>query len=711
MSQQCPKGHVNPDHGQFCSTCGLPLPAAQDVSPAPESLIGSRYRLQYQIGEGGFGRTYLAEDTHRFNELCVLKEFAPYVEGEGALEKAEALFEREAGVLYQLQHSQIPTFRELLRANFERRERLFLVQDYVDGQTYQALLDQRQQREETFTEEEVHQFLLDVLPVLEYIHSVNVIHRDISPDNLIMRAADGLPVLIDFGGVKQVATAVSNPAPVTLVGKVGFAPAEQIQHGQTYAHSDLYALAATALVLLTGQPAYSLLQAKSSSAWLQQVNLAPRLAVTLEKMLAEDPRDRFQTAKQVRVALSPQTQTGPQTQGASRYRHSGGLSYATAGRSPAVSSAPSTAPAAPPSRSGGQWLAIVALSVGLLALGWAGYRFLPAAILQEEAAAPVDEEQTRQAALQTRRADLGVDRSFLIKITDRTFYERYPGQRNRSLTDAPEDAEWRERWDAIADEWLTLFEMQLSPQARQDLGSFTAADLDRWTQAVNALLVGRRALNDLANARFFQLFPQQRGQSIFEQPIGQVWYALALDQLAALQAGETLLPLGFSEGSYRQQATGLLAPGSGRVYVMELSEGDLLRLNLQAPRGETRLSVYLPRPTDEQPALLEGSRNVTWSGRLPQTGAYEVVVISTAADTIAYQLDASVDVVTRPQSPAPTPEPAPEPAPEPVPELSNPSPDPQADSDESPSPTPSPETDRAPQPGSPQDADAAIDAQ
>lgn len=680
MSQYCSKGHANPDHSQFCSACGTPLPAAQGVSPAPESLIGSRYRLQYQLGEGGFGRTYLAEDTYRFNELCVLKEFAPYVEGDEALQKAETLFEREAGVLYQLQHPQIPTFRELLRANFERRERLFLVQDYVDGRTYQTLLDQRQQQGQTFTEEEVHQFLLDVLPVLEYIHSVNVIHRDISPDNLMMRALDGLPILIDFGGVKQVVTAVANPTPVTLVGKVGFAPYEQIQHGQTYPHSDLYALAATALVLLTGQPAHTLLGSKSSSAWLQHVSVAPRLAVILEKMLADNPRDRFQTAKQVRVALSREADS------AVRYHRRTAASGASIAR-PSFSSTAASPPAAP-SSSPNRGLIIAGLALGIAVLGsWAGYRLLPEGILQSGNSA--SREETRRDDLRTRQANLGVDSSYLIKLTDSTFYERYPQQRGRALTDGPEDAEWRARWDAIAAEWLTLFEVHLSPQARQGLGRFIPADLDRWTQAVNELLVGRRALDDLTDAKFFQLFPKQRGEAIFEQPIGQVWYGIALDQLAALRSGETLSTLSFADGDYRQRVSGLLAPGSGQIYVMELSAGQFLRLNLEAPQGKTRLSVYLPSPTAEQPALLEGSRNVTWSGRLPQTGAYEVVVISTASDTISYQLNISADVVTQPAPPEPPSRPRRQASPEASPDAESPD---ESASDATPSDAASPDT-------------------
>ncbi|MEO0409408.1 MAG: serine/threonine-protein kinase, partial [Cyanobacteria bacterium P01_A01_bin.135] len=617
--------------------------------------IGSRYQLQYQLGEGGFGRTYLAKDTHRFSELCVLKEFAPYVDGESALQKAETLFEREAGVLYQLQHPQIPTFRELLRANFERRERLFLVQDYVDGQTYQHLLEERQEQGKIFTEEEVQQFLLDILPVLEYIHSVDVIHRDISPDNLIKRASDGLPVLIDFGGVKQVATSISRPAAVTLVGKVGFAPYEQIQHGQTYPHSDLYALAATALVLFTGESAPTLFGSRASSTWLQRVNLSPRLTVVLEKMLAENPRDRFQTAKQVRVALSPQN-SFPRHH---RVGSTGPRDTSRGGRS-ARSSPISTPPPSVSQESDRGWSSLLLVLLAIAAIGlslFIGYRLLPQTGTDAGGLFGTGEE-AQPPDLATRRTQLGVDSRFLVTLTDQTFYARYPDQQGRSLTDSAEDEPWRRRWQEIAHDWLTLLETNLSPQARQGLGSYSAADLERWTKAANNLYVGRAALTDLTDALFFHVFPQQRSQSIFDQPLGQIWYAMALDQLADMQSGDTLFTLNFPGGSYRDEANGLLAPGRGHVYVMELTQGQLLRLNLQATRGQTRLSLYPPVPTAEQPSLLERSRQLTWSGRLPQTGFYEVVITSTVADTTAYRLNVSADVVSQP-APSPA-EPAPD---------------------------------------------------
>ena len=225
-------------------------------------ILRSRYRILHQLGTGGFSRTYLAEDLNRFNEFCVLKEFAPQLQGTFALEKAQELFEREAGVLYRLQHPQIPRFRQLFRHNVEDKGSLFLVQDYVAGQTYHSLLNCRLAAGKKFSEAEIEKLLTQILPVLEYIHSMGVIHRDIAPDNLILRDTDELPVLIDFGCIREIEHKTQSqleisdnqvPLDITVVGKTGYAPPEQIERGIVYAHSDLYALAATLVVLLTGK--------------------------------------------------------------------------------------------------------------------------------------------------------------------------------------------------------------------------------------------------------------------------------------------------------------------------------------------------------------------------------------------------------------------------------------------------------------------------
>jgi serine/threonine protein kinase len=284
----------------------LPLPTVHTLVAG--NVLEDRYRIVQQIGQGGFGRTYLCENLTRFNEPCVLKEFAPQVQGTYALEKAKKLFEREASVLHNLQHNQIPRFREL----FQMRtggQGLFLVQDYVAGQTYRYLLASRQNQHQLFNETEVRQLMVDTLPVLEYIHSLGVIHRDIAPDNLMLRSSDNLPVLIDFGGVKQIALnaeiqATGNTDVPTCLGKVGYAPHEQMQRGTVAPNSDLYALAATCLVLLTGKEPTELIDPQSLNwNWRSVINLNPQFNAVLDRMLQPNPMARYQTATEVLNAL------------------------------------------------------------------------------------------------------------------------------------------------------------------------------------------------------------------------------------------------------------------------------------------------------------------------------------------------------------------------------------------------------------------------
>ncbi|PMB14745.1 serine/threonine protein kinase [Fischerella thermalis CCMEE 5282] len=268
------------------------------------TLIDNRYIIQQLLGQGGLGRTYLAFDTRRFNEACVLKEFAPIGTGGGGLEKCRNLFKREAKILHQLEHPQIPRFL----ACFEGDGRLFLVQEYVNGKTYSALLRDRQLQGQTFTEQEVIQWLKYLLPVLEYIHQHHIIHRDISPDNIMLPEGNILPVLIDFGVGKQIAdlndVTSSNQATfvgkMSLVGKVGYAPREQISLGLCSPSSDLYALGVTAIVLLTGKdPSFLMDQYSLEWKWRFHTYVSDGFAQILDKMLSDTPRHRYQTSQEV----------------------------------------------------------------------------------------------------------------------------------------------------------------------------------------------------------------------------------------------------------------------------------------------------------------------------------------------------------------------------------------------------------------------------
>jgi serine/threonine protein kinase len=271
----------------------------------PGTVVCSRYSITRLLGQGGLAYAYLAEDLGRFSELCVLKELAPIQDNK--LEKAWELFQRESWILYQIQHPQIPKFLANLEYKDAQGTRLFLVQDYVAGKTYRQLLKERIAKGDSFSEPEVRTLLLKILPVLGYIHAQGIIHRDITPENLILCQKTLQPTLIDFGIVKEIANSLRESDPdhhPTRVGKLGFAPIEQLQSGRVYPSSDLYALAVTAIVLLTGREPKKLFDDHTATwRWQQWANVTPEFGQVLERMLLNSLEDRFATASEAIAAI------------------------------------------------------------------------------------------------------------------------------------------------------------------------------------------------------------------------------------------------------------------------------------------------------------------------------------------------------------------------------------------------------------------------
>ncbi len=694
----CSKGHENPPNGRFCLQCGEKLDVSVNKGVHPGQTLGARYRVVRQLGHGGFGRTYLAEDLNRFNEPCVLKEFAPQVQGTYALQKAEELFSREAGVLYKLQHAQIPKFREMFQVKQQDKGLLFLVQDFVEGQTYHALLNARRRQGLRFNEGEVTQMMLQLLPVLEYIHSMGVIHRDISPDNLILRTTDGLPVLIDFGGVKQVAATVASqfvgsnnaggmPAMPTRLGKVGYAPPEQMQGGIVFPHSDLYALAATALVLLTGKEPQQLTDPHTLEwNWRREVNLSPKLESVLDKMLQLSPSDRFTHVREVVQALTatPAPVVYPPTQPPTP-----GIEATLAVASPPVAAtvnppSPPEGRTPSPSSTSNQSIGLfgkvllVFLLIGVaMGVGWiAGNVWIYSQIKSERpkpqptgSNPPVSpttdepepepspqysaEEIRRKEAQQQRRVALDIRYSFLADLVNEEFWIQYPNQRGRTLGNGPEEAELRAQWDAIASDKLRELEQaNLSAALRRQLGSYKTADLDRWKAEANQLRVSSRSLYDLADAKFYRAFPQEQGKDFLNRPIGQVWYGMVSETLNALKSGSAIEQVNFDQGAVNKQVSGSLKPGEGKVFIVNLSAAQVMDVKLSTAE-KALFSVYSPSGNT---TLLGDSRDRNWSGELPESGFYEFVVVSDASEPIDYQLDITVEN-------PPTPEPSAEPSP------------------------------------------------
>ncbi len=272
----------------------------------PGTIINNRYQIQKILGQGAFGRTYLALDSQRFGEPCVLKEFVPANRQEYILRKSRELFEREAKILYQINHPQIPKFLAWLT----EQDRLFIVQEYINGKTYSQLLSDRFSQGKPFSEAEVIQWLINLLPVLEYLHQGKIIHRDISLENVMLPQKQTKPVLIDFGVVKDKFTQIISPdsqnfpfSGYSVVGKVGYSPPEQIRMGYCYPCSDLYALGVSAVVLLTGKMPYKLMNEYLEWQWHSYINISDSLARILEKMLAEKPSERYQSAQELLAEL------------------------------------------------------------------------------------------------------------------------------------------------------------------------------------------------------------------------------------------------------------------------------------------------------------------------------------------------------------------------------------------------------------------------
>ena len=267
-------------------------------------LLNNRYQIIRTIGSGGFGETFLAEDTYMPSALrCVIKQLKPVENNPQIYQLIQERFQREAAILEELgkASSQIPC----LYAYFVEAGQFYLVQEFVEGITLTNLLMQSGKQSES----SVKEILINLLPVLNYVHSKGIIHWDIKPDNIILRSSDNQPVLIDFGAVREtVATMVNSQGNTTssiVIGTPGFMPSEQAAGRPTFS-SDLYALGLTAIYLLTGKIPQQLETDSLTGEiiWRQYIpSISPSFAAVLEKAINSHQRDRFPTAQAMLEAI------------------------------------------------------------------------------------------------------------------------------------------------------------------------------------------------------------------------------------------------------------------------------------------------------------------------------------------------------------------------------------------------------------------------
>ncbi|MCZ8244393.1 MAG: GUN4 domain-containing protein [Microcystis sp. LE19-131.1A] len=310
--------HQNTPTDKFCHKCGSQL------------LLRERYRALKLIGQGGFGKTFQAIDEDKPSKpYCVIKQFFPSAQGTGTLQKAAELFKEEAIRLDSLgRYPQIPELYAYFTGNDGRQ---YLVQEYIEGQN----LEQELKQEGVFNEAKIKHLLSEILPILEFIHSKQVIHRDIKPENIIRRKSDNKLILVDFGAAKFVSP-LSRSMTGTIIGSAEYIAPEQ-GNGKAVNASDLYSLGVTCLYLLTGISPFDLFDGGEHQwvwrQWLVNNPVSSDLGNILDKLIEFGTKKRYQSASKVLQALQIKTSvsisqtTIPQTPPSIQLKSAKGIDY------------------------------------------------------------------------------------------------------------------------------------------------------------------------------------------------------------------------------------------------------------------------------------------------------------------------------------------------------------------------------------------------
>lgn len=272
-------------------------------SPGSELIIG-RYRILSPLHEGGFGATFLVEDIHLPSQRrCVLKLLKPVHDNPEFYKLIKDRFQREAAIQETLGEicPQIPR----LYAYFSEGDRFYLVEEWIDGETLTAKVAEVGR----FSEIAVTEILNQLLLTIDTVHQHQIIHRDIKPDNIILRRRDGKPVLIDFGAVKESMGATLDSQGVSsrsiIIGTASYMAPEQSVGRPVYA-SDLYSLGLTAVYLLTGRSPGELNHDPHTGKveWRSQVpQVSEELAKIINTAIQAHPQERYASAQDMLQAL------------------------------------------------------------------------------------------------------------------------------------------------------------------------------------------------------------------------------------------------------------------------------------------------------------------------------------------------------------------------------------------------------------------------
>ncbi len=334
--------------------------AAQNKAALPPGARLKQYEMETVLGVGGFGVTYLARDCDLRAHFAV-KEYLPNEfavrEGKTVHPKSAAAeddyrwglerFLQEARELAKFKHPNIVRVHQIFEAN----NTAYMVLDYEDGLNLEEWLRARPGKP---AESELRAILNPLLNALHIVHSRDLLHRDIAPDNIIIRAS-GEPVLLDFGAARADIGARSKS--ISAVVKAGYSPPEQYStRGNRGAHSDIYALAAVMYRAVTGAapPEGSfrgteiITGSEDPLPPLRAEGYSPQFINAINAGLQINPANRPQTVTELQTILGDST-TYPQTETLRRDMNTGEIlpqsSAAMVTPAPAPSKAEESAPA------------------------------------------------------------------------------------------------------------------------------------------------------------------------------------------------------------------------------------------------------------------------------------------------------------------------------------------------------------------------------
>ena len=322
----CPQCKAaNKESARYCAECGAELGSARSSRPvvaAPEGdsapigqvapinppleqgrvtapveetarVLQNRYRIEDELGRGGFGAVYRAWDMN-LSRACAVKENLV------TTPEAQRQFTREAKLLSNLSHSNLPRVTDYFILPGEGQ---YLVMDFVEGEDLLSIMTKR----EIIPVEQAIDWAMQVCSALDYLHNQNpaILHRDIKPANIRI-TSKGQAVLVDFGLVKLYDRLLKTTVGARAITP-GYAPPEQYGQGKTDERTDIYALGATLYDLVTGHEPIESVRRMVGEHLESAARLNPQLPLVvsdvIERAMALEPAMRFQTAGEFWSAL------------------------------------------------------------------------------------------------------------------------------------------------------------------------------------------------------------------------------------------------------------------------------------------------------------------------------------------------------------------------------------------------------------------------